>query len=145
MVRKPIELLQSPESRAQLAALTERVSNLIDTVKEGNKKSDDHRDRLTNVLDAIGEAMRALTNRFESLQPLVTETAELVEKIEPIVTSTAAKVADMQEPIEDYKQKRAEAKGRAKLGHALHVLWLTIAGAVVALFTWLVSGGKPHP
>src|ERR1700704_709254 len=113
MARRPIELAQSPESRAQLAAITERVSNLIDTVKEGNKKSDDHRDRLTNVLDAIGEAMRALTNRFESLQPLVTETAELVEKIEPIVASTAAKVAEMQEPIEDYKQKRAEAKGRA--------------------------------
>ena len=69
----------------------------------------------------------------------------MAEQRATTLTGSGSSTGQWSKAIEDYKQKRAEAKGRAKLGHALHMLWLTIAGAVVALFTWFVSGGKPHP
>ena len=111
MARRPSELTQSPESKTQIAVLTERVSNLIDDFEGANKETKDHRDRLTNILDANGEALRALTSQI-------------------------APIADIGKRVDALESKADHAAG---VVWTLRGLWAAFGAGALAGIGWLLK------
>lgn len=85
----------------------------------------------------VATNQKASTREHRLVHDIVVATSESVRVI-------AAKVATMEPLTEDYREKRAEARGAARLTHWIYVTGGGIAGAVaskaVDIFTF-----KPHP
>lgn len=103
-------------------------------------------DHLSHQLGRIEEQIKTLFKRIDSLEESSTRehrvVHDIVEATSDAVRTLADKVDEMKPLTDDYREKRAEARGAAKLIGALYV---TGGGIVGALVTHLLSywGGRP--
>jgi hypothetical protein len=102
--------------RESVGELRADVRNLATTVRENNEATTREHRTVHDIVVATSESMRVLTARVEEMKPLT----------------------------DDYREKRAEARGAAKFAIAL---WVTLGGLItvgVSKFSdWITM--RPHP
>lgn len=103
---------------AAMAALQERVSNLINEFEREREGAAAHRRELREVVTALSESVRSVSTSVKELSNAVTE---------------------MRPVVEDYSTRRAEAAGAIKLARVLKAM---IGGALV-LTGWLIAKFAP--
>lgn len=104
-------------------------------------------DNLSHQLGRIEEQIKTLFRKFEALEENSTRehrvVHDIVEATSDAVRTLTHKVDEMKPLTDDYREKRAEARGAAKLIGMVYVVGGGIIGAavtqIVALFV-----GKPH-
>lgn len=102
----------------EIGSIRTQIENLTSLVKETRDDSRDEHRKVHDIIDALSGAVRTL----------------------------AANVAEMKPLTEDYREKRAEARGAARLVRWLYVSGggLFGAGAIRAM-DWFNSAKPPHP
>lgn len=88
-----------------LAKLEERLGNQIEAFREEREYAQKHRHEMREVIAAMSQAVRTLTDRVEEMRPVV----------------------------DDYRERRAEARGVFRLGHLAHMLGYLAAAAAGGL------------
>ena len=105
---------------AAMAALQERVSNLINEFEREREGAAAHRRELREVVSALAESVRSVSTSVKVLSNAVTE---------------------MRPVVEDYSNRRAEAVGAVKLARLLK----TLLGGGLVLIGWLIARFFPPP
>lgn len=103
---------------------------------------------LSMTIGRLEEGMRFLAKQVQVNQE--TATAEhrllhdIVTSMSESVRIVAAKVAKMEPLTDDYQEKRAEARGAARL---LSIAYVLAGGSFVMAFTKIMEwyAAKPHP
>lgn len=104
-------------------------------------------DHLSHQLGRIEEQIKTLFRKFETLEENSTRehrvVHDIVEATSDAVRTLTHKVDEMKPLTDDYREKRAEARGAAKLINLLYVTFGGIAGAAAA---WVMQyfQTKPH-
>jgi len=97
-------------------------------------------DQLSHQLGRIDEQIKTLFKRFDDLQESSTRehrvVHDIVEATSDAVRTLTHKVDEMKPLTDDYREKRAEARGARKLITLLYVTFASIAGAVSS---WLMQ------
>lgn len=105
MARAKHSLVDTTGLIVSLAALEERLQNLIDSFERERDGAQSHRRELREVIAALSESVRNLN--------------ATVKRIEPVVN--------------DYQERRAEAAGMVKLGRFLHAVGYAGSAIIGAL------------
>lgn len=109
-------------------------------------------DSLSKAIGGLEAEMRILTRTVHDNHEASTREHRTVHDI-VVATSEAVRnltkiVGEMKPLTDDYREKRAEARGAAKLAKVLYAAALAIGSAVGSGVTWLihflVTGPKPH-
>lgn len=100
----------------EIGALKAQIANLSEIIKETREESRDEHRKVHQIIDSLSEAVRTLAATVKVMEPLT----------------------------DDYREKRAEARGAARFIKAAYV----IGGGSVAviggkLFDWFSA--RPHP
>ena len=109
---------------------------------------------MAGELHELSAAIGGLQARIEILSATVKDNQEenTIEhrKVHDIVVATseavrnlAATVSEMKPLTDDYRERRAEARGAARL---IHIVYVSLGGIAGALSGWLMQflGAKPH-
>jgi hypothetical protein len=105
-------------------------------------------DDLSRLIGGIEQQLKTLFKKLEDLEETSTRehrvVHDIVEATSDAVRTLTAMVNEMKPLTDDYREKRAEARGAQKMVHLLYVSFGGIAGA---LTTWAMSllSNKPHP
>lgn len=109
-------------------------------------------DELSEAIGGLKADMRTLTRMVHENQEASTREHRTVHDI-VVATSEAVRnlaktVSEMKPLTDDYREKRAEARGAAKLARMMYAGALGVGSAVGAAGTWLVTtilhAPKPH-
>ena len=107
------------------------------------------RDSLSHQLGRIEEQIKTLFKKFETLEENSTRehrvVHDIVEATSDAVRTLTQKVDEMKPLTDDYREKRAEARGAARLVHLVYVVAGGIAGAMAAQVMAIFGGKPPHP
>lgn len=110
------------------------------------------RDPIDELSRLIGRLEAQIVTLFKKMDELEERSTDEHRKVHDIVVATSEavrnlteKVKDMKALTDDYREKRAEARGAARLIHLLYVTGGGIAGAVVTQLAWIFGAKPPHP
>lgn len=93
---------------------------------------------VSNLARIVHANQEASTDEHRKVHDIVVATSESVRNL-------AKEVAEMKPLTNDYRERRAEARGAARLIHLLYVAGGGIAGAVTAQVMSIFGGKPPHP
>lgn len=99
-------------------------------------------DNLSRVIGRLEEQIKTLFKRIDALEETSTREHRIVHDI--VEATSEAKVDEMKPLTDDYREKRAEARGAAKL---IYTLYAVAGGVIGSAATWLMQiiSAKPHP
>ena len=104
-------------------------------------------DQLSHQLGRIDEQIKTLFKRFDALEESSTREHRIVHNIveatSDAVRTLTHKVDEMKPLTDDYREKRAEARGAKKL---ITLLYVTFGGMAGAAASWVMQyfQTKPH-
>jgi len=104
-------------------------------------------DNLSRLIGRLEEQIKTLFKRLDALEESSTRehriVHDIVEATSDAVRTLATKVDKMEPLTDDYREKRAEARGAAKLAYTLYAL---VGGMIGSAVTWLIQmfSFKPH-
>jgi hypothetical protein len=105
-------------------------------------------DNLSRVIGRIEEQIKTLFKRIDALEENSTRehrvVHDIVEATSDAVRTLTAKVDEMKPLTDDYREKRAEARGAAKLAYTLYALVGGIVGSVITWAIQLATFKPPH-
>jgi len=106
---------------AEIGGLNAKVDNLAELIRETREESRDEHRKVHDIVDALSEAVRGLADDVKEMKPLT----------------------------DDYRETRAEGRGRKNLLTTVYLLVASGVGAVAGkLMEWisvLFSARGPHP
>jgi hypothetical protein len=91
-----------------------------------------------NLARTVHSNQEASTDEHRKVHDIVVATSEAVR-------NRAAKVAEMEPLTDDYREKRAEARGARRLIHLFYVSAGGVAGALATQVMAMFGGKPPHP
>ncbi len=104
----------------EIGGLKTAVSNLTDLVRETREESRDEHRKVHDIVDALSESVRGLADKVDEMKPLT----------------------------DDYRETRAEGRGRKNLLTTVYVLAAGGIGAVTGKLMELLNAlfsARPHP
>lgn len=121
------------ELSVAIGSLQADVRTLSRTVRDNQEASSEEHRKVHDIVVATSEAVRNLAAKVAEMKPNNDAVPDLKNK-----------VSEMKPLTDDYRERRAEDRGKQKLMHLLYVAFGGIAGA---LTTWVMSlfSIKPHP
>jgi hypothetical protein len=103
-------------------------------------------DNLSRVIGRIEEQIKTLFKRIDALEENSTRehrvVHDIVEATSDAVRTLTAKVDEMKPLTDDYREKRAEARGAAKLAYTLYAV---VGGIIGSGVTWLIQIASLKP
>jgi len=107
---------QLHELSAAIGALQADVKHLSRDVRENQEIATDEHRKVHEIVDATAEAVRNLTKVVAEMKPLT----------------------------DDYRERRAESRGRAHLARTLYVMIGSVGGAIAARAMEIFGASPPH-
>jgi len=105
-------------------------------------------DNLSRTIGRLEEQIKTLFKRIDALEETSTRehrvVHDIVEATSDAIRTLTAKVDEMKPLTDDYREKRAERRGAAKLAYTLYAV---VGGLIGSVATWVMqylSGHPPH-
>lgn len=96
------------------------------------------RSDINHLARLVRDNQEASTLEHRKVHDIVVATSEAVRNL-------TARVAEIEPLTDDYRERRAEARGAARLIHLLYVLGGGIVGAMSTKVFEIFGGKPPHP
>lgn len=116
-----------------IGRIEEQIKTLFIQLRELEENSTREHRTVHDIVVATSEAVRNLAHKVDEMKPQT-----------DAVPSLRTKVDEMKPLTDDYRERRAEARGAAKLAHALYAV---VGGLIGSGMTWVIQmiTAKPHP
>ncbi|MDE2106684.1 MAG: hypothetical protein KGL39_56230 [Patescibacteria group bacterium] len=125
---------QFDELSGALGALQAQVRHLAEAIDRNYEESRDEHRKVHDIVVATSEAVRNLTREIAEIKPRAAE-----------VPALKAMVEDEMKPLtDDYREKRAERRGAARL---IYLVYIAVGGAIGAIMNRLldIAQARMHP